>query len=123
MLFSPFSLSSLALLISSALAAPHTPSTQPRAICENSAFDRSCWGSYDLSTNYYDEAPDTGVTREYWLELVNTTAAPDGVERPVLLVNGTFPGPTIIADWGDTVGRYFQLSSRLMTYIGSRSSL
>ncbi len=34
---------------------------------------------------------------------MNTTASLDGVERNVLLVNGTFPGPTIIADWGDTV--------------------
>jgi FtsP/CotA-like multicopper oxidase with cupredoxin domain len=55
-----------------------------------------------------------------YLELVNTTASLDGVSRDVLLVNGTFPGPTIIAgkseripiasrstnhdvDWGDTV--------------------
>lgn len=33
----------------------------------------------------------------------NITAAPDGVERVVLSVNGTVPGPTIEADWGDTV--------------------
>ncbi|KAH8685762.1 Cupredoxin [Tricladium varicosporioides] len=71
--------------------------------CTNSASDRSCWGDYDTSTNYYDEAPDTGVTREYYLELVNTTASLDGVSRNVLLVNGTFPGPTLFADWGDTV--------------------
>jgi FtsP/CotA-like multicopper oxidase with cupredoxin domain len=38
-----------------------------------------------------------------YLELVNTTASLDGFERNVLLVNGTFPGPTIIANWGDTV--------------------
>jgi hypothetical protein len=24
---------------------------------------------------------------------------------PVQLINGSFPGPTIIADWGDTVGK------------------
>jgi hypothetical protein len=73
--------------------------------CTNSASDRSCWGDYDLSTNYYDEAPDTGVTREYWFNIQNGTAAPDGVERIVLSVNGSVPGPTIIADWGDTVGK------------------
>ena len=105
MLLSPsFTLAGLSFLVSSALAAPHTSSQKPRASCENSASDRSCWGDYDLSTNYYDDAPDTGVTREYWLELVNTTVAPDGVERIGLTVNGTFPGPTIEADWGDTVG-------------------
>lgn len=29
--------------------------------------------------------------------------APDGVPRPVLAVNGQYPGPTIEADWGDTI--------------------
>lgn len=71
--------------------------------CVNSPTNRGCWGDYDLSTNYYDTVPDTGVTREYWLEVTNTTLAPDGVERIVLAVNGTLPGPTIEADWGDTV--------------------
>ncbi|KFY12484.1 hypothetical protein V491_06782 [Pseudogymnoascus sp. VKM F-3775] len=88
-------------LVSSTTATPSTHSLTKR--CTNSADDRSCWGNYDLSTNYYDEVPDTGVTVEVYLELVNTTASLDGVERNVLLVNGTFPGPTIIADWGDTV--------------------
>jgi len=50
--------------------------------------------------------PDTGVTREFWFDIQNGTAALDGVERIVLTVNGTFPGPTIIADWGDTVGEF-----------------
>lgn len=101
MLFQPSLLAS-AVLISGALAAPRV--SRPLAKrCTNSASDRSCWGDYDLSTNYYDEVPDTGVTREYYLELVNTTASLDGVSRDVLLVNGTFPGPTLFADWGDTV--------------------
>ncbi|TGO27265.1 hypothetical protein BPAE_0045g00640 [Botrytis paeoniae] len=71
--------------------------------CVNSADDRSCWGDYDISTNYYNEGPDTGVIREYWWDIVNTTAAPDGIERVILSVNGSVPGPTIIADWGDTI--------------------
>lgn len=65
--------------------------------CTNTPQDRSCWGDYDISTNYYDNYPDTGITREYWFDIVNTTAAPDGVERIVLSVNGSIPGPTIIA--------------------------
>ncbi|KAI5794996.1 multicopper oxidase-like protein [Geopyxis carbonaria] len=71
--------------------------------CTYGADARDCWGDYDLSTDYYNEVPDTGVTREYWLELRNITAAPDGVERMVLSVNGTVPGPTLYADWGDNV--------------------
>ncbi|KAK6198278.1 hypothetical protein LQW54_010427 [Pestalotiopsis sp. IQ-011] len=84
-------------------AAPQSSAPSLSKRCTNSADDRSCWGDYDISTNYYEEAPDTGVTREYWFNIVNTTAAPDGVERVVLSVNGSIPGPTIIADWGDTV--------------------
>ncbi|KAL1889965.1 hypothetical protein Sste5346_008543 [Sporothrix stenoceras] len=71
--------------------------------CTNSADDRACWGDYDISTNYYDTSPDTGVTREFWWDITNTTAAPDGIERIILAINGTVPGPTIYADWGDTV--------------------
>lgn len=78
-------------------AAPGLESRTPSKRCVNSAEDRSCWGDYDLSTNYYEVVPDTGVTREYWFNIVNTTASPDGVEKMVLTVNGTVPGPTIIA--------------------------
>lgn len=75
-----------------------------RAACAgNTATTRSEWCDYNLQTNYYDEVPDTGVTREYYWSIVNTTLAPDGRERQVWSVNGSFPGPTIIADWGDTI--------------------
>jgi hypothetical protein len=62
--------------------------------------------SYDASIKYADKdlvVPDTGVTREYWLELSDVTVAPDGVSRSAMAVNGTIPGPTLFADWGDTV--------------------
>ncbi|KAE8382646.1 extracellular dihydrogeodin oxidase/laccase [Aspergillus bertholletiae] len=72
--------------------------------CTHGPSNRGCWSDgYDLSTDYYENAPDTGVIREYWFNIENTTAAPDGVEMPVQLINGSFPGPTIVADWGDTV--------------------
>ncbi|PYH68064.1 multicopper oxidase [Aspergillus vadensis CBS 113365] len=93
----------------SALAIPQAigasiPSTSNSKECVNSPTNRACWrDGYNISTNYYEEVPDTGVTREYWFNVENTTAAPDGVELPVQLINGSFPGPTIIADWGDTV--------------------
>ncbi|CAJ2502444.1 Uu.00g098380.m01.CDS01 [Anthostomella pinea] len=99
-------LSGLSALGSLALvaAAPFAESNVLSKRCDfDSAASPDCWGDYSLSTNWYDDAPDTGVIREYWLQLVNTTLAPDGVERMVLTVNGTIPGPTITADWGDTV--------------------
>jgi FtsP/CotA-like multicopper oxidase with cupredoxin domain len=51
----------------------------------------------------YDVIPDTGVIREYWLEVVNITLAPDGYERYTMTFNGTIPGPAITANWGDTL--------------------
>jgi hypothetical protein len=77
--------------------------------CVNSPNNRKCWSEgFDITTNYYENVPDTGVTREYWFNIENTTAAPDGVEIPVQLINGSLPGPTIIADWGDEVGACIQ---------------
>ncbi|KAJ5239913.1 hypothetical protein N7468_004532 [Penicillium chermesinum] len=56
-----------------------------------------------INTDYTTVVPDTGVTREYWLAIDELNLAPDGVSRPVMAVNGTIPGPTIYADWGDEV--------------------
>lgn len=75
----------------------------PSACSGNTADDRSVWCDYDISTDYYLEGPDTGNVVEYWFELQNVTVCPDGTCRQALTVNGSIPGPTIIADWGDTV--------------------
>lgn len=102
-------LSSAIALVSGSLIPPSNSLSNPSShrlttrACDNSASDRSCWGDYDTSTNYYDEVPDTGETKEFWLEVTNTTISPDGVERIALLINGTLPGPTLEANWGDTV--------------------
>lgn len=80
-------ISILSALLPAAFAVPAPSSAElaPRAACSgNYASDRSVWCDYDINTNYYDEVPDTGVTREYWLELTNHTMAPDGVPRMVL---------------------------------------
>ncbi|KOS48441.1 hypothetical protein ACN38_g617 [Penicillium nordicum] len=69
----------------------------------NTPETRSQWCQYDVNTDYTQIVPDTGVTREYWLDLEELDAAPDGFSRPVMAVNGTIPGPTIFADWGDWV--------------------
>ena len=62
------------------------------------------WGSLSASgTNPYTSAPSTGVIRSYNFVLSRGTIAPDGVQRSVLMVNGAFPGPTIEANWGDTI--------------------
>ncbi|KAK1574417.1 multicopper oxidase [Colletotrichum navitas] len=80
------------------------PKLFPRAACSgNTASTRSEWCDYSVDTDYNNVVPDTGVTREYWLELTDVTVAPDGVPRSAMAVNGSIPGPTLFADWGDTV--------------------
>ncbi|KAH6654743.1 Cupredoxin [Truncatella angustata] len=81
---------------------PKTPKLDA-SYCVNTATSRSCWGNYSIDTDYYVTTPYTGVTREYWLTAESTTLAPDGYEREVLVFNGSLPGPTIEADWGDEV--------------------
>lgn len=88
-------------------AAVQRDASSNSSTCLNTPSSRSCWSDgFDISTNYYEKVPDTGVTREYWFNIENTTASPDGVEVPVMLINGSLPGPTIIADWGDEVGMF-----------------
>ncbi|KAI1734713.1 multicopper oxidase [Xylaria scruposa] len=100
------SLVTLSLLANLAIASPFTPSVnlKPRASCSgNTASTRTEWCDFSIDTDYTSEVPDTGVTREYYFELTDVTVAPDGVSRSAMAVNGSIPGPTIFADWGDTV--------------------
>lgn len=71
--------------------------------CGNTPRTRSTWCDYSIDTDYYSVVPDTGVTREYYLQITNAEIAPDGYSRPAMLINGSMPGPTLMADWGDTV--------------------
>ncbi|KAK4192334.1 laccase-2 [Podospora australis] len=92
--------------LSSALSIPRdaaAPSLFPRQACENTPTSRDCWGDFSIDTNYYDVVPDTGRTREYWLSVQEGPCEPDGYRRSCMTFNGTVPGPTIIADWGDNL--------------------
>lgn len=62
------------------------------------------WGRRTASnTNPYVSPPDTRVTRHYEFDINYMTISPDGVEKPGIVVNGAFPGPTIEANWGDWI--------------------
>ncbi|KAH6973725.1 Cupredoxin [Ilyonectria sp. MPI-CAGE-AT-0026] len=88
---------------STALASSGT-STAETNVCEgNTASTRSQWCDYDIDTDYTTEVVDTGRIREYWLDLTDVTVAPDGISRTAMAVNGSIPGPTLFADWGDTM--------------------
>lgn len=56
------------------------------------------------STDMYTTWPNTGQTVVANLRIENTTCAPDGSNNRVcMLINGRYPGPTIVANWGDTI--------------------
>ncbi|CAF9904739.1 hypothetical protein IMSHALPRED_000159 [Imshaugia aleurites] len=64
----------------------------------------SNWGSRTAkNTNPYTDSPTTGKVRSYDFHIARGTIAPDGYQKEVLLINGQFPGPTIEANWGDTI--------------------
>lgn len=82
----------------------HCSDLRPRVACAgNTAATRSKWCDLSIDTNYYDVVPTTGITREYYFNVEELQAAPDGYLRTVYAVNGLVPGPTIVADWGDVV--------------------
>lgn len=80
-------------------------STVPRRTnhCSNTANNRASWCQHDIHTDYYTVVPDTGATREYWWVLEDGILSPDGVPRYTQTINGSYPGPTLFADWGDNV--------------------
>jgi hypothetical protein len=80
------------------------PTRAPDKACSNGAFTRGCWSNgFSISTDFDEKWPNTGKVRSYHLEITNTTCAPDGITRDCLLLNGQYPGPTIVADWGDMI--------------------
>jgi FtsP/CotA-like multicopper oxidase with cupredoxin domain len=72
--------------------------------CEHGPSNRECWSEgFNIDTDMDEKWPETGKTVVYHLEVTNTTMAFDGVARPVMVVNGQYPGPLIEANWGDTL--------------------
>ncbi|TEY57555.1 hypothetical protein BOTCAL_0214g00020 [Botryotinia calthae] len=59
--------------------------------CLNAASSRNCWDDTE------EAWPDTGVVVAYTLTITNQTMSPDGTPRWMLVVNGTYPSPTITA--------------------------
>lgn len=77
MLF-PFALAASLLALASAGPLDHSDllserqsSSSSSACSGNTASTRSEWCDYSTDTDYYEEAPDTGVTREFWVSDVN----------------------------------------------------
>lgn len=77
--------------------------TLPLFLKDNPTPNGYPWSTMSTHTNYYKECPNTGVIRAYDFTVSRGYIAPDGYETDVILVNGAFPGPTIEANWGDTI--------------------
>ncbi|KAK1546663.1 hypothetical protein CPAR01_00630 [Colletotrichum paranaense] len=68
----------------------------------NTANNRECWSEgFNITTDYEKHVPD-GIEREFYLEVDNHEIAPDGYLVQRMLFNGTYPGPTLEGNWGDT---------------------
>jgi hypothetical protein len=67
---------------------------------ESGAFRRPS-SDYIVDPAWDYDAPPT--VREYDWVISDVTANPDGVFRPMMLINGQFPGPMIVCNEGDTV--------------------
>ncbi|KAI1161367.1 L559a mutant of Melanocarpus Albomyces laccase [Nemania serpens] len=83
-----------------------THSLEPRGATCNTAHNRGCWSAgFNINTDYESSTP-LGVTRffSFTVEEFTNWTAPDGeVKTGAMLINGIYPGPTIVADWGDTI--------------------
>ncbi|CAI6316674.1 unnamed protein product [Periconia digitata] len=88
-------------------AAASTTSKVADAACTNGPFTRTCWSNgFSAATDFDAKWPTTGKTVSYNFELTNGTCNPDGSAgggRPCQMFNNQFPGPTITANWGDTI--------------------
>ncbi|KAK5654321.1 hypothetical protein OQA88_7499 [Cercophora sp. LCS_1] len=73
----------------------------------HSPSNRACWtDGFDINTDWEAKVPETGVTREYTFTLTevdNYVGADGQVKEKAMLINDQFPGPTVVADWGDLV--------------------
>ncbi|KAF5010917.1 hypothetical protein FDECE_2945 [Fusarium decemcellulare] len=80
-----------------ALPEPLDAHIQKKTPCSgNTPSTRDQWCDFDIHTDYYVAVPETGVTREYWLEISEVVIALDGVERFAQAINGTIPGIVVV---------------------------
>ncbi|KAF2674123.1 hypothetical protein BT63DRAFT_419433 [Microthyrium microscopicum] len=72
--------------------------------CTNTATSRQCWtNGFSTSTQADTKFPDTGKTVKVNLQVGEATLSPDGNAKKMMVFNGQYPGPAIVADWGDTI--------------------
>jgi FtsP/CotA-like multicopper oxidase with cupredoxin domain len=95
--------SCLILGLGAASVLPRVTSSKATPGCVNGPSCRACWGDFNVATDSEEVWPKTGKTVYYSLNITNQTMSPDGTPRDMLVINGQYPGPTLVADWGDTL--------------------
>lgn len=73
----------------------------------NSAANRQCWSDgFDIKTDSETNWPGKGGSppgqKEFFLEISPGVLSPFGHQKNMLLINGTYPGPTLVAGNYDT---------------------
>lgn len=94
------------LLLSGFASAAPVHELGPRASTCNTASNRACWqDGFSVTTDYETSTPPGGLRSYTWeVTEVENYIGPDGVKKDyVQLVDGVYPGPTLFADWGDTI--------------------
>ncbi|KAI0408512.1 multicopper oxidase-domain-containing protein [Xylaria palmicola] len=94
---------------------PNTLEARAPGTC-NTPSNRACWTTgFDINTDYEAKTPP-GIIRTFNWEIKehDNWTGPDGrVKSKVMLINNQFPGPTLTANWGDTVVIIVRNSLRL----------
>lgn len=91
----------LGLLILTAVAAALNYLYLEETQAEQDSTFRRPSSNYIIDPSWDYDAPPT--VREYHWVISDITANPDGVFRPMMAINGQFPGPMIVCNQGDTV--------------------
>ncbi|KAF1998379.1 multicopper oxidase [Amniculicola lignicola CBS 123094] len=72
--------------------------------CVNGPHTRNCWkNGFSVATDMDEKWPSALKTVKYDFDITTMTLSPDGVAKEMIVVNGQYPGPTIVADWGDII--------------------
>jgi len=85
----------------------HHPSQEVSKVdipCYNGPENRRCWTpGFDIETNYEIKTPTTRHISRHYLIIDEGTFDKDGYEVSALLINGSYPGPALNANWGDLI--------------------
>ena len=102
LLFLTVSITSLLLAFSQPIYLP----TLRNGASTNSTQVRHSFSDYVIDSKWiYDEQPQK---REYWWIVEDVKFNPDGVYRPMMVINKQFPGPMIECNEGDTITVHVQ---------------